>query len=196
MWKPSPWRKFPSKGGSGLYAPSPVAFRRSRAALAGRAYKGFAEQNLALAEFISAKGWWIGAPMKRVLWGRRYCGSLHHGGNSPVNGGEWPLCAVSGRLPAQHGCARRSCVQGFCGAKPCFGGIHFCQRMVDRGPHETSFMGQAILWKPSPWRKFPSKRGSDPWREVFGKHRPFYGQFADWSWGSRDTTQEPPPDAL
>ena len=47
------------------------------------------------------------------------------------------------------------------------------------GPHETGFMGQAILWKPSPWRKFPSKRGSDPWREVFGKHRPFYGQFAD-----------------
>ena len=38
------------------------------------------------------------------------------------------------------------------------------------GPHETGFMGQA---------KFPSKRGSGPWREVFGKHRPFYGQFAD-----------------
>ena len=48
---------FPSKGGSGPYAPSPVAFRRSRAAPAGRAYKGFAEQNLALAGFISAKGW-------------------------------------------------------------------------------------------------------------------------------------------
>ena len=27
---------------------------------------------------------------------------------------------------------------------------HFRQRMVDRGPHETGFMGQAILWKPSP----------------------------------------------
>ncbi len=87
LWKPSPWRKFPSKGGSDPYAPSPVAFRRSRSAPAGRAYKGFAEQNLALAGFISAKGWWIGAPMKRVSWGRRHCGSLHHGGDSPVNRG-------------------------------------------------------------------------------------------------------------
>ena len=60
MWKPSPWRKFPSKRGSALYAPSPVAFRRSTAALAQSAYKGFAPQNLALAGFISVKGWWIG----------------------------------------------------------------------------------------------------------------------------------------
>ena len=113
--------------------------------------------------------------------GRRYCGSLHHGGNSPVNGGAPSLYApVSGRLPRaarlRPQVVRTRVLRQ---AKPCFGGIHFRQRMVNRGPHETGFMGQAILWKPSPWRKFPSKRGSGPWREVFGKHRPFCGQFAD-----------------
>ncbi len=177
MWKPSPWRKFPSKRGSDPYALSPVAFRRSTAAPAGRAYKGFAEQNLALAEFISAKGWWIGVPMKRVSWGRRYCGSLHHGGNSPVNGG----VTLMRRLRSPSGAARlrpqvvRTRVLR---SKTLLWRDSFPPKDGKSGPHETGFMGQAILWKPSSRRKFPSKRGSDPWREMFGKHRPFYGQFA------------------
>ena len=122
LWKPSPWRKFPSKLGSALYAPSPVAFGAARL-------------------------------RPQVVRTR------------------------------------------FCGAKPCFDGIHFRQRMVNRGPHETGFMGQAILWKPSPWRKFPSKRGVARGERCSAST----GLSADSSQvtvGSRDTTQEPPPDAL
>ena len=114
----------------------------------------------------------------------------------PSKRGECHICTVSGRLPAQHGCARRSCVQGFCGAKPCFGGIHFRQRMVNRGPHETGFMGQAIWWKPSPWRKFPSKRGRVARGERYSASTGLSADSSQVAVGSRDTTQEPPPDAL
>ena len=178
MWKPSPWRRFPSKRGRAPYmrrlrSPSGAAVLRpqvvrTRFCGAKPCFGGIHFRQRMVDRGPHETGFMGQATLWKPSPWRRF----------PSKRGECPICAVSGRLPAQHGCARRSCVQGFCGAKPCFGGIHFRQRMVDRGPHETGFMGQAILWKPSPWRRFPSKRGSGPWREVFGKHRPFYGQFA------------------
>ena len=41
---------------------------------------------------------------------------------------------------------RRSCVQVFCSAKPCFGGIHFCQREIESGaPMKPRFMGRGDI---------------------------------------------------
>ena len=179
MWKPSPWRKFPSKRGecpicavSGRLPAQPCCARtkcvqgfcgakpcfggihfRQRMVNRGPHETGFMGQAI----------WWKPSPWRKF----------------PSKRGRPSLMS---RLRSPSGAARlrpQVVRTRFCSAKPCFGGIHFRQRMVNRGPHETGFMGQAIWWKPSPWRKFPSKRGSGPWREVFGKHRPFYGQFAD-----------------
>ena len=179
MWKPSPWRKFPSKRGecpicavSGRLPAQPCCARRS-------CVQGFCGAKPCFGGIHFRQRMVDRGPHETSFMGQAILRKPSPWRKFPSKRGECPICAVSGRLPAQPCCARRSCVQGFCGAKPCFGGIHFRQRMVNRGPHETGFMGQAILWKPSPWRRFPSKRGSGPWREVFGKHRPFCGQFAD-----------------
>ena len=181
--------------GSGPYAPSPVAFRRSCAALAVRAYKRFAEQNLALAEFISAKGWWIGAPMKWVSWGRRYCGSLHHGGNSPVKGESDPYAPSPVAF-------RRS------RAAP-------AGRAYKRFAEQNLALAEFISAK-GWWIGAPMKRVS--WGRRYcgslhhGGNSPVNGGVArgercsastglptdssQVAVGSRDTTQEPPPDAL
>ena len=66
----------------------------------------------------------------------------------------------------------------FCGAKPCFGGIHFRQRMVNRGPMKRVSWGRRYCGSLHHGGDSPVNGESGPWREVFGKHRPFYGQFA------------------
>ena len=178
MWKPSPWRRFPSKRGRVPYMRrlrSPSGAARLRPQVVRTRFCGakpcfggihfrqrMVDRGPHETGFMGQATLWKPSPWRRF----------------PSKRGRVPYMR---RLRSPSGAARlrpQVVRTRFCGAKPCFGGIHFRQRMVDRGPHETGFMGQATLWKPSPWRRFPSKRGSGPWREVFGKHRPFYGQFA------------------
>ena len=114
----------------------------------------------------------------------------------PVNG---ESSSYNARLRSPSGAARlrpRSCVQGFCGAKPCFGGIHFRQRMG--GPHETPVSwGRRYGGSLHHGGDSPVNGESGPWRDgAFLASTGLSTDSSQMAVGSRDTTQEPPPDAL